>query len=95
MSKKRYKVLPHRLENDVQGSLEDIKRALAMARDLEENYSHIWDRGEDFLEDVRDKLVEVRDTIKQAGEVSLRQATAIENWCRGIRRWHPEHKHDD
>ncbi len=77
---------------DHEAALEDIDHVLAMIQEIEDDYPRIWDRGESFLEDVREKISEVNDTITEMGMVTQRQQTAIDNWAKGVSRWHPDHR---
>jgi peptidoglycan hydrolase CwlO-like protein len=77
---------------DAETALEDIDETLDVIQDLEDNYDRTWDRGQDFLEDVRAKLTEVRETIEENGFVTSNQEKAIYNWGKGVRNWHPEYK---
>lgn len=77
---------------DHEAALEDIDHVLKMIQEIEDDYTRVWDRGESFLEDVREKITEVRATIVDMGLVTQRQQTAIDNWASGVSRWHPEHR---
>jgi len=74
------------------GAIEDIDRLLSLIDDLEDSYSDVYERGEDFLADVYERASEVRKTILQNQRVTPRQEKAIENWTEGVEKWHPEHK---
>jgi hypothetical protein len=76
-------------------ALEDIKVGLKLLQEIEADYPESWEKGEDFLVDVREKLEDVQTSIKDFQNVTPGQTQAIQNWCRGIRRWHPQHRNDD
>lgn len=73
-------------------AFEDIDATLELIQDLEDNYSSIWDKGEDFFVDVREKITSVRETIGETARVSPGQESAIENWLRGVQKWHPDYR---
>ena len=75
---------------EVNGILEDIDIGIEMVDDIEVCHPHTWERGEDFLSDVRDKLRSVRATIEDRDFVTERQSNAVANWIEGIERWCPD-----
>lgn len=46
-----------------------------------------WDKAPEFFEDIRQKAVDVGETITQTQRVSEKQASALENWEGGVRKW--------
>lgn len=77
---------------DPDAALEDIDSTLELIDEIENDYPRVWDRGEAFLSDVREKMTDVRETIADRQEVTMRQQQAIDNWAKGVRRWHPQHR---
>jgi len=77
---------------DWEEAIEQIDGTLELIQDLEDDYPRIWDNGEDFFTDVREKMTEVRETIEENERVTMGQARAIENWGEGVRKWHPDFK---
>jgi polyhydroxyalkanoate synthesis regulator phasin len=73
-------------------ALEEIDKLIDLVDDIEANHENTWERGEDFLDDVRTKLRSVRKTIDEKDDCTERQAQSIENWGDGIKRWHPDHR---
>lgn len=73
-------------------AVEQIDRALRLIDEIEEDHPHTWERGEEFMEDVREKLSDVRETIENRQSVTERQQSAIEGWTSGVKRWHPDHR---
>ena len=45
------------------------------------------DKAPEFFEDVREKVIEVQETIQESGTVTEAQQTALDNWEAGVRRW--------
>lgn len=52
---------------------------------------YAWKKAPEFFEDVRDKVVDVQETIERTGQVSEGQERALNNWKDGVSRW----IHDD
>lgn len=80
--------------SDPQAAIEAIDYYLDVAAEVEVGYPSSWEKGADFLEDVREKLRSVKNTITEREEVSAKQAKAIDSWGHGICRWHPELRGD-
>jgi len=45
------------------------------------------DRASDFFEDVREKVIEVQDTVTSSGHVTSKQQRALDNWEAGVAKW--------
>jgi len=73
-------------------AIEAIDSTLELIADMEDNYPDIWERGCEFLGDVRKGLRSVRATVLDHRRCSSRQEKAIYNWGRGVRKWHPDHR---
>ncbi len=72
--------------------LELVDQGMELLEDLEENYGDIWARGEEFFDDVGDKLKDVGDSVEDRRHATDKQASAVENWVAAVRKWHPEHR---
>jgi len=55
----------------------------------EEVPERAWDRAASFFEDVREKVVDMSQTIHNTGRCTERQAKALEGWKAGISKWLP------
>ena len=87
--------MAHELVGEPEAAMAEIDSHLGVIDEIAADYPNAWDAGEDFLADVRKKLRDVRKTIQQREDVTEGQARAIENWGRGVRRWHPDERERD
>jgi hypothetical protein len=49
------------------------------------------DRGDEFFENVRERVVGIQETITRSQHVTERQESSLRNMLRGVRKW----VHDD
>jgi len=74
-------------------ALEEIDEIVEVIDEIEEDYPEVWDkahsRGFD-MEDIRDRILSVRETIEKNVDVTHKQSRAINNWGDAIRGWHPD-----
>ena len=75
-------------------ALEDIEAILFMIDEIENEYPRVWDRGEDFLSDVREKVQGVKLSVENTDSVTENMARAIHNWSNGVMNWHPEYREE-
>ena len=67
---------------------EAVELAEEIARLIDEEVpEYAWDKAAEFFEDIREKAIEVGETIENSGHVTDKQASALENWEAGVRRW--------
>lgn len=77
---------------EAEEALEAIDAILKRITEIEEDYPESWERGEDFLTDVREKLSDIRPRVVEYGSATAKQMQAIRNWGDGVDRWHPEYR---
>lgn len=75
--------------------LERCDEIIDLIDEIENEHPRTWERGREFLADIRDKVRSVADGIDRYGEPTERQAAALDGWERGVRKWHPELRHDE
>jgi len=75
--------------SDDEDVLAEIDEVLQNIETLESEYSSSFDRGYDFLEDVREKLQSMRKSIEQRGTYTQKQLNAVRGWGEGVLRWFP------
>lgn len=73
----------------VDEALEQIEEILETIDEIEGDYPRSFDKGEDFLEDVREKAQSMAETLENMDWVTDAQARALDNWQAGVNRWHP------
>lgn len=72
----------------------DVKNALELVDEIvniidEEIPEKAWDRAASFFEDIREKVIDVGQTIRTNDKVSERQMRALEGWKAGVSKWLP------
>ncbi len=79
--------LPDTEEEDM-SALEASQQCDTIVELIDEEVSEeAFDKAGEFFEDVREKVIEVQETIQTAGSVSEGQQTALDNWEAGVRKW--------
>lgn len=72
-------------------ALEEIEEAFERLEELEDSHPEAYERGYEFLDDVKDSLEGVRETIERHHKVTGRQEDAILSWKNSIEKWFPDH----
>ena len=72
---------------DAEQTADTLQQVIDTVDRIESDDPSTFDRGEDFLCDIRDKAQDMLSAIEERGTVTEKQASTADNWLAGVSKW--------